>query len=407
MFNLYKAIHDDEYWSRLWIIQEIGKAARIQICYVVDPHPAAPACLLDWRTFIQEVNGYYANQAGRENEGPNRLDRQLAKKYTGGSHLCSLLETHRDAKCKEPHDKVYGLLGLANDSEGFPIDYGKSLFDVWADTLTFLRANKTVKEDEMVRFAQLLLQSLGGPKQVTLERKAASKSFISSLRSNTRKLAISLTVLGRVTCVGPELDDMVSDLEVAKSWASVIQRSDGQSEVLQENDELLRNLLKMPTLDAPSLGVHSPPGICRECVCHEDGQFKIGNLWLLPLPPPLYPNSKAVRFNRTKKPRKSVFTQHCRLYRLTKTYQNDPNGCSLGIAPKNVREHDILCRISHTGRTFFVRVTSPEGRTTVRIIGTAVVAQDLLPPEKRERLRDSWDVTLELEAEALYLLLNL
>jgi hypothetical protein len=60
--------------------------------------------------------------------GPLRLDRLLRQEKYNDSHtLKRLLEEHREAKCAEPRDKVYGLVGLASDAAQFPMDYSKSL----------------------------------------------------------------------------------------------------------------------------------------------------------------------------------------------------------------------------------------------------------------------------------------
>lgn len=112
----------------------------------------------------------------------------------------------------------------------------------------------------------------------------------------------------------------------------------------------------MPGLDAPTFGVHSPPGIRRHSMCHKDGEVEIEHLLLSLLPRPLYPKSNAVRFNPIEKARNSRSTQQCRLYRLGKTDQRGPDGYSLGIAPSDVREQEIVCHISHSVRAFFVRV---------------------------------------------------
>lgn len=67
-----------------------------------------------------------------------KLHKQLSEKYKGGHKLAKLLENHQHALCKEPQDHFYGFVDLATDCiEGFPLDYQKSLFEVWKDTIMY------------------------------------------------------------------------------------------------------------------------------------------------------------------------------------------------------------------------------------------------------------------------------
>jgi hypothetical protein len=53
--------------------------------------------------------------------------------------LKELLEAFKDSSCLDSRDKVYGLLGLADDCQDGTLtaDYSKSLFDVYEDVIRF------------------------------------------------------------------------------------------------------------------------------------------------------------------------------------------------------------------------------------------------------------------------------
>jgi hypothetical protein len=89
---------------------------------------------MGWQDFIQRC----------DRDGPMILERERQEKYAGGHTLRKLLENHQHAVCKDPRDKIYGFVGLATDARGFPMDYQKSLLEVWKDTMVF---SKSISDD--------------------------------------------------------------------------------------------------------------------------------------------------------------------------------------------------------------------------------------------------------------------
>src|SRR6185369_11072737 len=85
----------DEYWDRLWIIQEIGKARKIRVCLGATP--------MDWARFMDLLKVVKSPK----NKGPWKMQTQLVTKYTGGHKLRNLLDAHKKALCKDPRDKIY------------------------------------------------------------------------------------------------------------------------------------------------------------------------------------------------------------------------------------------------------------------------------------------------------------
>ena len=433
-FHLYKTIYHDEYWTRLWIIQEIGKATQLQVCYVMGSKiTALSSYSLEWNQLIQDIEAHYTRLVssgdGQDmNGGPLRLDRQLRGKYTGSHSLLSLIETHRDARCKNPRDKIFGLVGLSTDStRDFPIDYQKSLFEVWKDTLKFLHL-----AGNLVDVALLVLESLGGPTQVLPTQTPSAKISSSPLSAlnyyHAPFLGLRLAVLGIVMFVGPPPEDLINSLEQADLWTKGIQRGVKHGHLgslLRENDGLFEWLLRMgDDLDLPSLGI-GPSRAARDpqrtYQSRPAAGFSIQSLYgphLTTGPTHLYTkpakqqasssSSSKMKFKSNEKEQQR---QPCRLYRLkmvTSGPSADEEGCNLGLAT-DVQPKDLLCRIPQTGKTFFLR--SPKSGSglqhqALQIAGTALVAQELFPPDKRVQLRAAWDLTLNIDPETLYRLLT-
>jgi len=142
----------DEYWGRVWIVQEIGMAQKIQVCY--DEVEEA------WDAFIQRIRLRCGNIT--DTDGPLKLERQRQNKYDGGHTFRKLLENHQDAVCKDPRDKIYGFVGLVQDARGFPMDYEKSLFEVWKDTMLFMNKDGKLSGSDVIHLANMVKRLLGG-----------------------------------------------------------------------------------------------------------------------------------------------------------------------------------------------------------------------------------------------------
>jgi hypothetical protein len=114
---------------------------------------------LTWKSFITDVKYDW----DLHNSVPARIQKQIDQKYLGGHKLQTLLDSHQDALCKDPRDKVYGFIGLASDTlEWFPMDYRKSLYEVWKDSVMFKNADTESSRHNIMQFGKLLQKILGG-----------------------------------------------------------------------------------------------------------------------------------------------------------------------------------------------------------------------------------------------------
>ena len=103
--------------------------------------------------------------------------------------LANLIEACKDSLCEEPRDKIYGFFGIAHDCQdnSLPVDYSKSLFEVYEDVMSFenqlIEVNTEVDESlklsadkhskSIVHFSQLV--------QKVLVRRSRVREFIFEL----------------------------------------------------------------------------------------------------------------------------------------------------------------------------------------------------------------------------------
>ncbi|KAK1843041.1 ankyrin repeat and sam domain containing protein 6 [Colletotrichum chrysophilum] len=136
-----KCLMAKEWFSRVWILQEIASARKALIgCsegWISAKAFAIAPTLLDVRP---------SNQCQAVIDimpGPTR--RQLGRAQK--TNICSLLWTFRDSQASDPRDRLYALLGLASDLRGkegsIVADYTKSEEAVTEDILSYLYEDDT------------------------------------------------------------------------------------------------------------------------------------------------------------------------------------------------------------------------------------------------------------------------
>lgn len=118
------------YWTRLWIVQELALAQTVAFVSGTD--------LCDLNTFwgIGSLLGHFfqVEETGNEDtawkSASRQVDRLVERHFARETQspyrgLASLVEEFADQQCKDPHDHVYGLLGLLDSKqEDEFVDYG-------------------------------------------------------------------------------------------------------------------------------------------------------------------------------------------------------------------------------------------------------------------------------------------
>lgn len=195
---------ESAYWMRIWIVQELCLARTL--AFVYGSKIWAYEKLQQWKVMkATRVRPIMMNsKQGRDTDVFEPMLRMLdtrAEKYSEAMKLENLIENYAKSACSELRDRVYGLLGLANDAwpfsadsgpkecletsleavdgesenlgdplarQGmFEVDYSRSFYDIWMDAVKFM-LNQTRDTDgnmerqiTIVRTAGIIQQALG------------------------------------------------------------------------------------------------------------------------------------------------------------------------------------------------------------------------------------------------------
>ncbi len=372
--NMVRELQNDEYWGRLWIIQEIGQAWKLRVCFGNKS--------FSWEDFIHLI----AMHHGDGNTGPLRLDRLLRKEKYNDSHtLKRLLEEHREAKCLEPRDKVYGLVGLAVDAPEFPVDYNKSLYEVWKDTMVFMNRWGLFKDESQILLVGALVKSLlmanhGDPlSQISNEQEdQVDSTKLLDNPNNSLVFRLAAIPIGCILCVGPPASDLVSDPDVASRWRLAIQHvfsADEWGPARQESDELLRALLESNDSDVEMMCFNRPSTVVWK-ERRDSGSFEPPSAghyikkWDWPA---------VFEFSRTRQQvTDGAASVQPRIY-LAKEFRN-PTPRKMGVASGLVQAKDVVCWVRSSRRALLVRVVD-DGRqynaSKARVFGTALTTEDV------------------------------
>lgn len=237
--TLAKELYKDEYWSRVWIVQEIGLAEQLEVCL--------GHCSTSWTNLI---NFMTLHDLG--NEGPLELNKQRQKQHDGGCKLLDLVDHFKRAKCKDRRDKIYGLVGLASDARLFPIDYNKSLFDIWRDVMEFAKLHRMLEDRDIIWIGRLVKFALMGEEGQPLERLLRPYSPMEEATTiidnpeSEKVFRIPGRIIGCVQYIGPRTDDIVKDPLNQETWEYHVQTNyrDDASGAHREGDRFIRGITK-------------------------------------------------------------------------------------------------------------------------------------------------------------------
>jgi hypothetical protein len=399
--EMVKELCADGYWDRLWIIQEIGRARQKEVCF--------GNLAMDWNAFIE-----IATLHNTSYEGPLRLKRLLQDKYSGSHTLRKLLYDHREALCKEPRDKIYGLVGLAADAVEFPMDYSKSLINVWTDTMEFMNCQGLLPESDVIPFGglvkSLLIGANLGPLEQALqpyEPRPNSTLTIEDLDSS-RAFQLQGYVIGCITAVGPCPAEIISSLRKADQWAAQIQQN-FQKELGQahrENDTLMRFLLESDeTHLASACFSHVSTVRWKQDWYHQVCLRTYGEK--AQETKAKYTISSQSRSEKS--PNDTLLSARNSHLFLIKNYYRGETPWKMGIASSLAQPGDLVCWIHGVQRALIVRPTFRDA--TWQIFGTALFTDDFSLNDKASHAnRLSWftgcgNLTLKMDAATIYVLL--
>jgi hypothetical protein len=368
---LLRTLCENPYWRRVWIIQEVGLARKILVHY--------DTVSREWPALIKS---FRSNPETRDSL-PVKLQKQIDEKYENGHRLQNLIENHRNSLCKEPRDYVYGFVGLAVDcQEGFPMDYGKSLYEVWKDVVRFKNASQpedfqyTLPDIDIISFGKVVRDLLGGPgiaaaedvdrdiSRPTRVRGLAFTDAESEIFPEHEEILIPVRVSGRIVHLGPTYQEMMSNLRALSAWRASINRYLSpyeQPSAREESDlflELLEDVededLKIVESFDRDISVSKPQ--TPDCLLMADRNCR---------------NFEKMESKTTIDPEPA--STNPRLFLLGGIPDaGESSSGKVGLAPSRTRVGDYICLIHGTQKAVVVR--KEEGK--VRVIGTAVAAEN-------------------------------
>ena len=202
-----------EYWSRLWIVQEVSLAGYLFV-------QIGGTITIEWDMFLQNLS--HLRQQCREskiwklclegNASIQKLSRLRRNRYGPDATLESLVESNRETQCKNTMDKIYALTGLANDYNNRKANhaslmhgrYNKSKSKLYVQVLEHFWTQRTVpfpsqfdrqydRSMRLMRYSELLLD--------VLQQKVGSELPGQTGRVNSPQVVARAEVVGTVSSV--------------------------------------------------------------------------------------------------------------------------------------------------------------------------------------------------------------
>jgi hypothetical protein len=344
---------NNSYWSRLWIVQEIGLAQGLRIHWGRNH--------IEWGEF---ANLYDILPRDLQESLAFQLIQQRKARHNVSCFLKDLLETCRESLCSNPRDKIYGLLGLADDCRDGSLkpDYSKSLFDLYEDVIRFQHESfsngvSVVHEHDVwsiVSFSQQLQWILWHPISGADEDCTAELDLRSSPSYHDGDLLRIVGFWGgSVLSIGPECINGMSSEAQRDAWFTEIAQDFNSTPELDMNEGLNSLVRAFATFEATERH--------RIILFHGlalQGSVELNQLTDLTTLSTMYePRTKkdiyAGEYSQT--------SPH-----LFATYNGD-----IGIAPREVERGDLVCRFLHCDVAVIVR----SFEYGYRIIGRAVIAK--------------------------------
>lgn len=413
--EMVRELISDGYWNRVWIIQEIGQARKKQVCFGdLD---------MAWDSFIHFIT-LHGDSGGR---GPLKLAHQLKEKHTGAHTFRRLLEDHRHAECKDERDTIYGLVGLAVDGHGFPMDYTKSLMEVWTDTMEFMNGHglfqESKRESDIIHFGSLVKSRLMGTQLTPLQQvlrpyKAEDDSNLiiekGPQRSiNPKVFEIKAYILGSIGVFGPSSAEIAASVEKVDQWTQQVQKGfkDDINYASLESNRLISNILESKDSD-----------LARLCSSHVSGvrwyrhdgyidklSFYAGQNQ------PINTNTSGLRDSGQQSSAATINKHNAignaYLYQIHHSRRGSIPW-KMGITSTQAQPGDLICWVMGTNKAFVVRLRLEDNDyyTTLQIFGTALATDDLALSESDHKARLGWfneggTTELRMDAASIFVIL--
>lgn len=225
-------VHDNPYWGRLWVIQEVCLPRNL--AFMFGSEVWSEALLRQMLAAAERIPGRVIGTDQEAEMTMGKLLHARKERFTDAMRLESLMERFTRSGCADLRDRVFGLAGLANDVDTFAtnipgpqqppatdgnhaqkrgrgmlqIDYARGFYDIWCDVVSYMhfRAKPMLDfgkeaaelEDErrvrVVRFAGVVQRAFEG--KVEKEAREVQKQ-LDNTAQGADPGATSVTTLAR------------------------------------------------------------------------------------------------------------------------------------------------------------------------------------------------------------------
>jgi hypothetical protein len=392
----------NRYWTRLWVVQEVCLPRNLVFVFGGEIWPESAV-----RHMLQQAEYVPGRVVGGKKLDIQRLLQARQERFTDSMRLEALVERFMDQGCAEVRDRVFGLVGLANDVDTIglvvpdpkqlpdrtsqqkaldrdrqsepvrekrgralmEIDYNRPLYKIWMDVVSYMyfRAKPMLDfgnradelEDErrarLVRFAGVVQTAFEGrvDKEVQMLRLEESNEW------GKMKLRAKGYIAGTILHLGPAYSDYISSYREQQLWLG-----SWDKHYAGEDTTNLRNLREMEETYSAKIIDYTETDIAR--ICTISGTDTIA--WSALEDPPRNPNGDPIP---------------------TATRDNDPvrflgTNCCLGLAPPEARCGDHIIRFWNCDAAIVMRpethFTKNGPREYYELVGRIDIAE---PYERR------------------------
>ncbi|OIW26984.1 hypothetical protein CONLIGDRAFT_656231 [Coniochaeta ligniaria NRRL 30616] len=260
-------VQDNPYWSRLWVIQEVCLPGNL--AFVFGGEVWSEALMRQMLVAADRIPGRIVDTRQQAQMTMEKLLAARKERFTDAMRLELLIERFMHSGCGEMRDRVFGLVGLANDVDSIAmnttrpqvdwtqglgrgrgrglleIDYTRGFYDIWRDVVSYMyfRAKPLLdfgkedeeKEDErrirVVRFAGVVQSAFEGKVEEAASSVATQGPSPAMHQSATSPQAPMCPpqrqmiqakgyIAGRVVHIGPTYRDFVGSYHEQERWVA-------------------------------------------------------------------------------------------------------------------------------------------------------------------------------------------
>jgi len=128
---------NNQYFTRLWIVQEVLLAKEVRVF-----------CGIHWLDLLDLRDAYRRDIASSIRNSAPYLIWDVSRTANTGvpgptgigpkRSLAKCIERYTSNRCEDPRDRIYGLLGLADETDRIDVDYAKPVWKVYYDGVKIL-----------------------------------------------------------------------------------------------------------------------------------------------------------------------------------------------------------------------------------------------------------------------------